>query len=145
MLSLGDGGSRLSPPRCRRKAESLLTGWLADRHALDAETAHALALAAPQRAGEPLWQAMLNATRRETDRVRRGLLFVALGQFRDAALAERAWACCSVRTSLIRETLPILGRLAMFLRRASWSAFVQKNFDALVARLPATVVLAWRG
>ncbi len=137
MLSLGDGGKSPVTSTLQAQAESLLTGWLADRHALDAETAHALALAAPQRAGEPLWQAMLNSTRRETDRVRRGLLFVALGQFRDAALAEKSLGLLLSPDFPIRETLPILGRLAMFPETRELAyAFVQKNFDALVARLP---------
>lgn len=136
-LSLGDSPRSATSAALQAQAEALLTTWLGDRHALDAETAHSLALSAPQRAGEPLWQAMLTATRRETDRVRRGLLFTALGQFRDPGLAEKSLGLLLSPDFAIRETLPILSRLALFPETRELAyAFVQKNFDALIARLP---------
>jgi alanyl aminopeptidase len=136
-LSLGDAEKSPATAALQTQAEALLSTWLSDRNALDAETAHALALSTPQRAGEPLWQAMLATTRRETDRGRRGLLFTALGQFRDPVLAEKSLALLLSPDFAIRETLPILYRLASFPEtRGLTYAFVQKNFDALVARLP---------
>jgi alanyl aminopeptidase len=134
---LGDAGRTREVAALQAEGESLLSGWLRDRRALDAETAHALALAVPQQAGAGLWQAIAQAAKGDPDRVRRSVLFSALGSFRDPALAERSLALTLDPTLGLRETLPIVYRLAGFpeTRDAAY-AFVQKNLDPLVARLP---------
>lgn len=136
-LALGDAGRTPTVATLQGQAEALLTEWLVDRRALDAETAHALALSAPQQAGQGLWQKILDAVRREPDRVRRSVLFSALGSFRDPALAASSMALLLDPAFSIRETLPLLLRLASFPEtREAANAFVQTHFDALVARLP---------
>lgn len=136
-LALGDAGRTPTIAALQGQAEALLRGWLADRRSLDAETAHALALATPQQGGDSLWQALRTATQKEPDRVRRSVLFSALGSFRDPSLAGRSLALLLDPSFSIRETLPILWRLAAYPEtRDGAYAFVQQNFDALVARLP---------
>ena len=145
-LALGDStgasgtdSSTTDSPRAalQTSGETLLRSWLADRQALDAETAHSLALAIPQKAGPELWQAIAQATSAEPDRIRRGVLYSALGSFRDPALSRRSLDLLLDPAYPLRESLAILWRASAFPEtRDTAFDFVTAHFDALVTRLP---------
>lgn len=139
-LVLGEGGS--SPldgqlAALQSEAERLLTAWLADPNALDAESAHTLALAAPQRAGGALFQSLYKAARGAKDRNLRTLLLDALGSFREPAMVRASLDLVLSGEFEVREAMRLIqGAAAHPESHPIAYAFVQKHFDELVAKLP---------
>ena len=74
----------------RSQARTLVNDWLADKSTLDAASRRALLSVAAIDGDEALFNALLSAARRSTDRRLRRDLFLALGHFRQPLLAQRA-------------------------------------------------------
>ena len=132
-IVLGDGD--VTP--LQKEAEKLLLGWLGDRKSLDADSANALAVAAPQHAGPALWEAIYQTLKKTTDRNLRGLLFDALGAFRDPALSQRGLLLLTSGEFETREAMRMLMGVASHVetRQVAYD-FVKQNFQKLVDKLP---------
>lgn len=130
---IGEGGD----PQLLAEAQRLVTAWLRDRRTLEAESAYPLVDAVAQRGDRALFDQLHAAARAETDRPHRMLLLSALGAFRDPALAQAGLALVLSGEFPLRDALRLLYRpLASPTTRELPFAYVQKNFDALVAGLP---------
>ncbi len=134
-LVLGEG----QVASLQKDAERLLSDWLADadRHPLDAESLQALLVAAPQRAGRPLWDALHKAALKTQDRNLRSALLDALGAFREPQLSQASLELIRSGEFEMREAMRILwGAASRPESRSGAHRFVKQHFDALVSGLP---------
>ena len=125
----------------RTEALGLAQGWLADRSRLPADLRQPVLTAATAAdgpgSGAPLLDALANALRASTLRTERGDLLVALGHFRQAALAARARALLLEPRLDLRDSLwPLLAAQGEdTANRATALDFVLANLPVLAPRL----------
>jgi cytosol alanyl aminopeptidase len=121
-----------------RQANELALRWIEDRRALPPETVSAVISTAAYQGGRELFDRYLAALAATTNRQERQQLYGALGSFRDPEIAKDALALLLDEKHEIRESLGTLwtSQATPEIRRLRWE-FVQQNFDALIARLPA--------
>ena len=118
------------------EARQLAEKWLADRNALDPDIVGAVLGVAARNGGEPFFKQLVAALATTQDRQQRDLLFSALGSFRDPALARAAMELVLKPEFDPRESLPLLfGPLSAAETRNLPFEFVQKNYEAIVARI----------
>jgi alanyl aminopeptidase len=124
-------------PTLGEEARGLLRGWLADRKSLDPESAQQLLAVATVDGDRALWEALHQAARSERDRTERGRLISAMAGFGDPVLATAGMALILGDEFPIAEAMPLLwGPLSHAGTRRLPLEYVQRNFDALVGRLP---------
>ena len=125
----------------RRQAAALATRWLANHDAVDASVARPALVTAGRFADAALFGSLEEALRHERNRADRRLLLQALAAVRHPGLRERALSL-AVRAvdSGGLEAPDAFELMEKALRdkhnREAAFAFVRKNWDALVARLP---------
>ena len=121
----------------REQAAQLASRWLADHRALDGNLAEAVLQGDARRGGRELFDRLRAALRAEQDRRDRRLLFMALGSFRDPALARAALELVLDPAYDYREAIQIAWSMAETPPGAALAyEFMKANFDALVARAP---------
>jgi alanyl aminopeptidase len=121
----------------RAEAQKLVLQWLADHKATSPElTSVALHLSAIE-ADAMLWEKLRSTARTEPDRVERQRILGAMGTVRDPDLAQKNFALFLTDEFDGREALALVNGAGddPRTREAMW-AFVQKSWDAIVARLP---------
>lgn len=122
------------------EAQQLARAWLEDHSAVRAEVVNAVLNTAAQFGGATLFDRFLAAAKAEKGLRDRQRLISALGSFRSPVLAGRALALILDTAFDPRETVHLLfAPLQYEATRDLPFEFVQKNFDALVARLPRGV------
>ena len=131
---LGDEGGEL---QLRTEAQKLALQWIADHQKASPELAGAALYLAAIDADGLLLEKLHAAAKAETDRNERQRLLVAMGAVRDPELAQQNFALFLSDEFDAREALPLLSGAGddPHTREALWE-FVQKNWDAIVARLP---------
>ncbi|HEY1240941.1 MAG TPA: M1 family metallopeptidase [Bryobacteraceae bacterium] len=120
------------------EARRLADGWLRDRKGASSEMLSAILSTAAHSGDRALFEAMLAEFKKSRDRRTRAALIGALGSFRDPALAQAAMELLLAPDLDIRETVALLyGPLGSPETERMPFAFVQANYDRLVARLPS--------
>ncbi len=128
------GGDRVLAAEARQLAER----WLADRNAVDPDIVGAVLGTAASSGDEALYKKLLAALPTTQDRQQRGFIFGALGAFRDPALVRSAMELVLKPDIDLRESNAVLfGPLSNPDTRALPFEFVKRNYDAIVARIPA--------
>jgi alanyl aminopeptidase len=123
----------------RRSAAALARRWLQDRSALPAELAGPVLAIAALDGDAALFETLLAEAKRVTDRRDRRRLMIALGSFRDPALARRALALMMDGDFDVRESVGVLtAAVELEAGRQLAYDYIKENFDALTARLPET-------
>ena len=111
--------------------------WLGDRSAVDGTMVEAVLQAAAVRGDRELFERFAAAIPLATDRRERRSLYVALGAFRDPAIARSALALLLDPVHDYREVSQIAWTMSNTPRGGALVyAFMKANFDALVARAP---------
>ena len=131
---LGDEGGEL---QLRTEAQKLALRWIADHQATSPELASAALSLAALDADALFLEKLRAAAGAETDRNERQRLLAAMGAVRDPELAQKNFALFLTDAFDSREALTLLGGAGddPRTRDALWE-FMQKNWDAIVARLP---------
>ncbi len=128
-------------PELGKEAGALARRWLADHSVVESDVAGALLQVAAWNGDQALFDACLAAAKKEPERRDRRRLLFALGAFRSPELAHEALGLLLRDDFDPREAIEI--PFAMIddpaTREVAWS-FLEKNFDALTARLPAETV-----
>ena len=124
-------------PMLRAECTKLTKAWLTDANAIAPEligTSLGIAASFGDRA---LFDAFVADAKKMPERVDRDRLIGALGQFRDPAVIQAALALTLSDDFDPRDSIRILYGLTRLPETAPLAyAFLTKNFDALVARLP---------
>ncbi|TQF12306.1 M1 family metallopeptidase [Myxococcus llanfairpwllgwyngyllgogerychwyrndrobwllllantysiliogogogochensis] len=124
-------------PKLRAEARRLTLRWLEDRTALPPEDAATVLQSAAVAGDAALHQRLRDAARAAATEQERGLLFGALGSFRDAALARASLELLLDAKVDTREALAILfGQLSEAHTREVAFGFLREHFDTLRERLP---------
>ena len=131
---LGDEGGEL---QLRTEAQKLALRWMADHKTTSPELAGTALYLAALDADALLLDKLHAAAGAETDRNERQRLLSAMGAVRDPELAQKNFALFLTDAFDSREALTLLGGAGDDPRTldALWE-FMQKNWDAIVARLP---------
>ncbi|WP_338863984.1 M1 family metallopeptidase [Myxococcus stipitatus] len=137
---LGIATNEGEDPKLRAEARRLALRWLENHGALQSEDA-AIVLQSASVAGDAaLHQRMRDAARTATTESERGLLFNALGSFRDVSLARASLELMLDTKVDTREALAILfGQLSESATREVAFTFLRENFDTLRGRLPRDI------
>ncbi len=130
---VGDEGGELP---LRTEAQKLSLQWMADHKVASPELASAALALAALDADALLLEKLHSAALAETDRSERQRLLGAMGAVRDPELAQKNFALFLTDAFDSREAMALLSGAADDPRTldALW-AFLQKNWDAVVARL----------
>jgi alanyl aminopeptidase len=128
-------------PSLQASARELARQWLEDRRAVSPEMVQVVLQLAAMKGDAALHQRMLAEARKTQDPSERGKLFVALGSFRDPALARATTALLLSEDFSTLEVLMNLsnGMLNEDTTREHFYAYVKEHFDALMARMPHEV------
>ena len=128
------GGDQALAAEARKLAER----WLADRSAVDPDIVGSVLTVAARTGDEAFFKQLLAALPGTQDRQQRGFIFGALGSFRDPGIARAAMDLVLKPDYDLRESAALLlGPLSAADTRALPFEFVKKNYDAIVARVPA--------
>jgi aminopeptidase N len=133
-------GVAAGDPRLEASARRLADAWLAGKRAIDPDDLGLVLSIAAGGGDARLFDRMLDAARREKDGDDRAALLTGLAGFRDPALIDRALRLYLDGPFPLNET----GRLMQTLfarpetQDAAW-AFLETNYDAVVAKLPRFV------
>lgn len=121
----------------RAEAKRLVMAWLKDHSLADAALRRALLRIAAIDGDKALFDALVGAARSTGNRMQRGDIYAALGNFRDPGLAEAARQLLLNKDHDIRESLRILRiQNSSDDLRAGSLRFVMAHFAALAARMP---------
>jgi alanyl aminopeptidase len=121
----------------RAEARKVAFRWLADHKSTSPELASAALYLSAIGGDAALFDKLHEAAKKETDRVERQRILDALGSFRDPELAQKAFAIYLTDEFDPREAFELIAAASDDPRtREAALAFVEKNFDAVVARLP---------
>jgi len=130
-------------PALHAQATRLALGWLDDRRAMDGNIAETVLQAAARRGDRELFERLRAAALGTSDRRDRRIIYVALGSFRDPAIARSALALILDPAHDYREAIQIAwGQPGTPQGSARTFEFIKANFDALVARAPRDAA-AW--
>ena len=131
---VGDEGGELE---VRTDAQKLALRWLADHKAATPELASAALYLAAIDGDALLFDKLHEAAKAETDRLDRQRILDALGSFRDPELAQKAFAIFLSDDFEPREAIALVWGAAGDPRtREAALSFVEKNFDAIAAKMP---------
>jgi len=120
------------------EARQLAEKWLADRNAVDPDMIGAVLGVAARNGDEAFFKELLAALPGTQDRQQRDLIFSALGSFRDPQIARASMELALKPDFDPRESLSLLfGSSAAEQTRKLPLEFVEKNYDAIVARIPS--------
>jgi alanyl aminopeptidase len=123
--------------RLGAQAVVLAKRWLQNRGAIDASMVQTVLEGAARHGDRALFELFRAELQKTQDRRERNSLYAALGAFRDPALIDAALGLLLSDELDIREAMRIGWTLAEDARHGRKAyEFVQRNFDALVARLP---------
>jgi len=111
--------------------------WLDDRSALAPDLVPTVLAMAARSGDRVLWERLHEQARRTRDEIERAALLGALAGFRDPALAQASLALALTDQFSRQQAWHLLAPDAAV--RPQAYQFVMRNFDALVARLPAGV------
>ncbi len=123
-------------PRLAKEALPLVRAWLADRKSVDPEAFSSALPRAATHGDAALFDALLEAAKKEQDRTERTRLLTSLVYFQNPDLLGRALGLVVSPDFDVRDTL-ILLRLALMSPESqalAWK-FYQAHFDALTQRL----------
>jgi alanyl aminopeptidase len=121
----------------RAECTKLAKAWLADKNAVAPELILTTLYVAAAFGDRPLFDAFLADAMKTPERADRDRLISALGQFRDPAVVEAGLALTLNDQLDARDSIRILwGATRLPETRPQAYAFLTKNFDALVGRLP---------
>ncbi|WP_223633719.1 M1 family metallopeptidase [Corallococcus sp. EGB] len=123
-------------PRVAKEALPLVRAWLADRKSVDPEAFSSALTRAATHGDAALFDALLEAAKKDQDRTERTRLLTSLAYFRNPDQMSRALGLVVSPDFDVRDTLIIL-RLALMspeLQAQAWN-FYQTHFDALTQRL----------
>jgi alanyl aminopeptidase len=124
-------------PGLRKQALELAAMWLADRRSVHADLVDTVLIIAADTGDPALHGALLDAVKVEKDRADRNRMLTALSQFREAALVKAQLPLALGAELDPRESMRLVwGAAGDFRTRDLAVEFVEKNWDALVARLP---------
>ncbi len=119
------------------QAVLLARRWLRERSAIDGSMVQAVLESAARHGDRELFELFRAEARTTQDRRERRYLFIALGSFRDPALAETALGLLLSDDHDIREATQIAWTLSEDARGGNAAyEFMKRNFDALVERSP---------
>jgi alanyl aminopeptidase len=131
---VGDEGA---DPGVRVEAQKLALRWLGDHSVASPELAATALLLAALDGDAMLYDRYLATAKAETDRNERQRILAAMGRFRDPELVARGFQIYLGNDFDPRESYVLLaGPAAHSSTRELVFAFVQKNFDTIVARMP---------
>jgi cytosol alanyl aminopeptidase len=121
----------------RAECTKLAKAWLADKNAVAPELISTSLGIAASFGDRALFDAYLADAKTTPERADRDRIIVALGQFRDPAIVESGLALTLGAELDPRDSIRILyGAVRLPETRPLAYAFLTKNFDALVSRLP---------
>lgn len=131
VMDAGDDG------KLGAQAVVLAKRWLQDRGAVDASMVQAVLEGAARHGDRELFELFRAELRNTQDRRERNNLLSAFGSFNDPALIDAALGLLLSDELDIREAMQIVWALSEDARHGRRAyAFMQRNFDALVERLP---------
>ncbi len=124
-------------PQLRKQALELAAKWLADRKSLHPDLIDT-ALGIAVDTGDPaLHAALLDAVKTEKDRMDRNRILAALSSVREGPLVKQQLPLALGSELDARESMRLVwGAAGDFRTRDLAVEFVEKNWDALIARLP---------
>jgi len=119
------------------EARQLSERWLADHNSIDPDIADAVLNTAARTGDEAYFKQLLAALHTTEDQHQRSLIFGALGSFRDPAIARQSLDLLLKPEFDLREATALLaGPLSTLTARRLPFEFVEKHYDALIAKLP---------
>ncbi len=120
------------------QARQLAENWLTDRKSVDPDIVDAVLTVSARTGDQAFFKQLVAALPATQDRQQRGLIFGALGSFRDPAIAEAAIGLMLKPEFDLRESMfPLLfSRLSPPETPRLPFNFIQKNYDAIAARIP---------
>lgn len=122
------------------EARQLAEAWLADRASVPAEIAGQALRSAAMQGDAALFDRILEAASKETNRRPRGAMISALGAFHDPALARRALELTLSGKFDMREINPLLfGPGNYYKNQRLPIEFVKANYDNLAVKMPRAV------
>ncbi|MFZ5446417.1 MAG: M1 family metallopeptidase [Myxococcota bacterium] len=133
-------------PTLRAKALTLAKKWLGDRKAIHPDLIGTVLSIAADTGDAELHRALVAAVAKEKDRADRGRMLQALGSFRDPAIVASHLALALDEKLDAREGMSVVfGASWDYRTRPVVFDFLEKNWDALLARLPedAGANFAW--
>jgi cytosol alanyl aminopeptidase len=120
------------------EARQLATQWVADRTAVDADIVGSVLNVAARTGDETFFKQLSAALAGTEDRHQRDLILGAMGSFTDPHIARGAMDLALKPDSDLRESATLLfGPMGVPETRSLPFEFVQANYDALVAKIPA--------
>jgi alanyl aminopeptidase len=133
----------------QEQVQRLARQWLERRDSVDASMVRAVLNVAAERGDLALFERIHDAARSTTDRRERENLLIALGSFRDAQILQSSLALVLKDEFESRDSITILNSAFedSHTRRAALD-FLEKNYDAIVKRLPPRMAArfpSWAG
>jgi len=130
-------GNQGEDPAVRAQALQAAQAWLQDRKAVQTDLVPAVLQLAALSNEPGLFDQLALAAKESKDRIERQRLLAALGDFDEPALVQKALAITLDPAFDGRESIaPFYRELSRPKSRQLAADFLDKNFDALVARLP---------
>ena len=126
---------RADDPELVKQALTLANAWLHDEKALEEEAVVGVLATAAQHGDRKLYDRMVLEAKKAKDDHRRAILLEALSNFRDPALAVESMGLLLGNDFDIRESIGLLWG-GDFRTDDVRFAFVKKNYDALIAKMP---------
>ena len=121
----------------RADAQKLALKWLYDHKSVPPELARAALFLAAIDGDAPLYDKLHEVAKKETDRVDRGYILEAMGAFRDGELAQKGFQIFLSDEFDPRDALPLMWGPAQHPKTIDLALqFVEKNFDAILKRIP---------
>jgi alanyl aminopeptidase len=125
-------------PALATEARQLAGKWLANRSAVDPDIADRVLTVAARNGDEAFFKQLQAALPGTEDRQQRGLIFGAMGSFRNPEIARAAMELVLKPDMDLRESVGLLfGPMSTRAIRALPFEFVKKNYEAIVARIPS--------
>lgn len=126
-------------PALLAEARTLAKAWLEDPSVVSPDRAGTLLSAAASVGDRAFFDALVSKARKEQQPEKRGMLFFALGNFRDPALVREALGLLMDGTFPLRDSWGLLfGVINKRQTRPIGYAFLKENFDKLTAGLGAS-------
>jgi alanyl aminopeptidase len=124
-------------PALRKQALELAAMWLADHKAVHPDLVDTVLNIAADTGDPALHDALMEAVKTEKDRADRNRMLGALSAYPEKSLVERQLALALGDELDPRESMRLVwGAASDFRTRDVALAFVEKNWDALISRLP---------
>jgi cytosol alanyl aminopeptidase len=128
-------GNRAEDPEFVTHAKELAKAWLSDHHSVDPDLAAAVLVVSAIFGDRTFYDQLLAQAKKETDEHFQNMLLVAIGSFRDPAIARTALSLLLSDQFDSRQLDAILFAARPETRDLVYN-FVKQNWDALIAKLP---------